>query len=345
MPSVLQGELMVRILGIGLIALISASGLFASDDDISRKAEKAYKQAYQVYKDAETTDTKLEMLRAFLNEYPESKYTVEMADRIFYLQGIEQNDMKGTITFTREIRKKISDPQISTDLDVKLGQMYSKAGRVDDFTEVGTRLAESDLLSFGQHIDLSEAALQVKDWDVVKASSEKAQRFTTPEAYRADYPGNVISDELAKTRSQNRLGMIYTCRGWAKANTGQVDEALLDFESADGLLMKNIVGLPDYPLNIYWGKTLMMRGENRQAFERLAVDGLIGGNDDARQALKESYIAFNGGETGFDDYALSFKRKKAKTLEDFTLPGFSEGEYSLADLKGDITLISFWNPG
>jgi hypothetical protein len=206
-------------------------------------------------------------------------------------------------------------------------------------------LVVSDLLSFGKHIDLMEAAIRVEVWDVVKTSAEKARRFASPEAYRADYPGNVISDELAEKRGRNRLGMIHTYRGWAKANTGQVDEAFLDYESADGLLMKNVVGIPDYPLNVYWGKTLMMQGKHREAFERFAVDGLIGGNDEAYEALEESYIAFKGDAEGFDDHASSVKRKKAVTIEDFTLPGFSEGEHRLADLKGKVTLISFWNPG
>jgi hypothetical protein len=179
----------------------------------------------------------------------------------------------------------------------------------------------------------------------VEASTESARRFATPEAYRADYPGNVISDELAEARSRNRLGMIQTCLGWAKANTGRVDEAHSDFESADGLLMKNIVGLPGYPLNVYWGKSLMMQGKHREAFDRLAVDGLIAWDEEARKALKECYVAFNGDEAGFDEYASSIKSKKAETLEDFTLPGFSEGEYSLADLKGEVTLVAFWHPG
>jgi tetratricopeptide (TPR) repeat protein len=334
-----------KILRIGLLVVIAAPGVSASDDDIARKADKAYKQAYRSYKDAETAEAKVAAVKGFLGEYPESRYTVEMADRIYYWQGIEQNDMEGAITFTRGIRKRISDIKTSADLDVKLGEMYSKAGRVDDFVEIGRRLAVSDLLSFGQHIVLMEAAIQAEVWDIVEASSEKARRFTDPEAYRADYPGNVISDELAEKRGRNRSGMIQTYWGWAKANTGRFDEAMMDFESADGLLMKNVIGLSNYPLNIYWGRTLMMQGRHRKAFERLSVDGLIGGNEEALEALKESYIAFNGGEKGFDDYASSVKKKKAVMLEDFTLPGFSEGEYRLAELKGDVTLISFWNPG
>jgi tetratricopeptide (TPR) repeat protein len=326
------------------VAGILLSATFVSGDDASAKLEEAYKLARQDFRDAETTDAKLEIAKGFLDEFPASEHTVEVADMIFYFQGVEQGDMKGAIAYTRKIRKKISDAQIATDLDVKLGQMFSKAGRADDFTAIGERLAVSDRLSFTQHIDLIKAAVEVGSWDIVKTSCATARRFANPDAYRADYPSNVISDEEAEARAQNRLGMILIYQGWAKANTGRPAEALEDFAAADGLVTKNVVGVSNDPLDTYWGKTLMLQGRYREAFERLAVEALIVGNEEAHDALLESYVAFNGSEKGFDDYASSYQKKAAKTIDDFSLPGFSEGRYSLGDLKGDVTLICFWHP-
>jgi hypothetical protein len=335
---------MHKILGIVLTAVLLSSAACTSGDDTSGNFEEAYKLARQDFEDAETADAKLEILKGFLDEYPESEHTVDVADMIFYRQGVEQDDMEGAIAYTQEIRTKISDDQIATGLDVMLARMYSRAGRVDDFTPLGERLAVSDRLSFNQHIDLIRAAVEGGGWDIVKTSCEKARRLANADTYRADYPSNVISDDEAEAKGNNRLGMILTYQGWAKANTDQADDALADFAMADGLVTKNILGISDHPLNVYWGKTLMLQDKHREAFERLAVDGLTAGDEDAYDALINSYVAFNGNAEGFDDYASSYQRKVTKTLDNFTLPGFSGGEFSLADLKGDVTLITFWHP-
>jgi hypothetical protein len=283
-------------------------------------------------------------MKAFLDEYPESEHTVDVADTIFYRQGVEGDDLEGAIAYVQAIREKISDDQIASDLDVRLARMYGRAGMADDLIVLGERLAVSDRLSFNQHMELIRAAVEVDGWDIVKTSCENAREFANADTYRADYPSNVFSDEEAEAKGKNRLGMILTYQGWAKANSGQVEEALADFEMADGLVTKNFLGISDYPLNVYWGKTLMLEDKHNEAFERMAVDGLIARNEDAHEALMKSYVAFNGTAEGFGDYATSYQRKVAKTLDDFTLPGFSDGEYSLSDLKGDVTLLVFWHP-
>ena len=328
---------------IALAACLIVSRVAAVEDP-PRDVEEAFSAAFQRYTAAKTIEDKLRILKGFLTEHPESPHTVQAVVRVVHHQAAEQDDLPGAIAYVETIRKAVSDARVALGLDLKLADMYCRGKRSADFEALALRLAASERLSFGQHLELIECAVELRSWDVVETSRSTALRLATPDAYRADHPDIVSSDAEVAAAARNRRGILLTYRGRRKAQFGQNDEALHDFERADGLLRKNALGLADHPLNLHWGKALMAQGRWKEAFDRLAPDALIMGDEEALAALETCYRRLGGEEGGFDSYAGVRHRELAKKLDDFTLPGFSGGEHRLQDLKGTLTLISFWHP-
>jgi len=138
--------------------------------------------------------------------------------------------------------------------------------------------------------------------------------------------------------------MLIVKNGWARANQGQLYDALADFAKADDMVRRSYFDVPEYDLDLYWAKTLMMTGNHEAAIERFAAEGLIMRNEEALAGLKEAYIGVHGDESGFDAYAATLHRSIAKTIEDFDLPDYKGDRHSFSDLRGDVTLLAFWFP-
>lgn len=223
-------------------------------------AKEAFNQAYRNYQAAETVDAKRESIRSFLDGTPESRYTARALDILLCTHEREQAGLEESISYTVKLRTKISDAEVGLEIDLKLSEMYSKAGNVEAFSDIASGTVSSGHLSFSQFIDLIEAAVDVGDWKILERSCEGARPLANAEGFRADYPDNVFSDLEADASGKNRLGMLLTYAGWGKANTNRIESALADFQKAEGLVLKNGLGLADLPLHVFWGKTLMMQG-------------------------------------------------------------------------------------
>jgi hypothetical protein len=164
------------------------------------------------------------------------------------------------------------------------------------------------------------------------------------ETFKSEWPDNEMSDEELKEAGNNRAGMLLVADGWARANMGEVDQALADFAKADGLVKRSMFDRPDYDLNEYWAKTSIMKGDYQAAIDRCAIDALVMKNDDAFAGMKEAYVGLHGNDAGFDKYASALHKKIAKPMEDFELSDYDGKSHKYGDLKGQVTLLAFWFP-
>ena len=138
--------------------------------------------------------------------------------------------------------------------------------------------------------------------------------------------------------------MLLVKDSWARANLGEVEEALAGFARADEIVNRSYLGSPGENLNFYWGKTRMMQGDAEGAMEKFALDALISGNDDAVAGLKQAYVMANGSEGGYEAWSCRERLRIAKKADDFELPDLSGARHRFADLRGEVTLLNFWSP-
>lgn len=327
-------------IGLGAAGLVSAGEEKTKPED----AEAAYEKMIDERHTFPDVKDRMAMTKAYLAEYPETKYTARLLGHVFYYQGEASGDVPGAIAYAEDIRKKIDDPEIGQAVDLKLVELYGRAGMTDKMLELAKPLEADGALKFGDYWNIIEAGVDQEEWDVVKRYCEKAGRLASADAYRKEWPQYDFTDEEAKRAARNRKGMLLAKGGWAKANTNRVKEALADFESASGLINHNYVGIPDYDLNRYWATALLENGDFAGAIEKYAPDALIMGSEEALEGLERAYAGKNGSDEGFEAFAQKLHVKIAKQVDDFELHDYQGRQHRFADLRGEVTLLSFWFP-
>lgn len=316
---------------------------FAQEGDQAAKVDDAYTKAMEKRRSVEPIEERLAITTAFLDEFPESKYTAGAVSAVVYYFG-KLGDMPGAVAFTEALRKKIEDPGIARDVDKEMIVMYGEAGMMEKMLATADKLDSEDALDFGDYWNIIEVGEKAKDWDLVRDYCGRAKPVATAEAFKADYPDDDFTDEEVRKAGDNRMGMILVKEGWARANQGEVDGALADFADADKLVRRSYLGIPAYDLNVYWGETLMMKGDYKSAAEHLAADALVMGNADALGGLKKSYAETNGGDAGFETYAAELHESIATPMTGFELADYDGNRHRYNDLEGNVTILAFWFP-
>jgi tetratricopeptide (TPR) repeat protein len=164
------------------------------------------------------------------------------------------------------------------------------------------------------------------------------------DSYKAEYPDYDLTDEEIAEAVDNRVGMLLVKDGWARAHRGETDEALADFARADKLVPRFYFDVPEYDLNLYWAQALMMKGDLEAAIEKYAFQGLVMGNEEAMAGLKKSYVGLHGNDSDFDTFATKLHYDIAPTFDGFELPDYDGKRRRFSNLRGDVTLVSFWFP-
>jgi hypothetical protein len=305
-------------------------------------ADDAYQQALKKRKEVYRVEERLAITKEFLDEYPESWHTADALDAVFYYQGTELGDMTGAIAYAEAIRMTISDPGIATEVDKELLGFYGESLMTERMLVLADRLA--DALDFSDHWNIIESGVKAEDWKLVRTYCEKARGMANDETCREDYPDYDFSDEELAEAVNNRVGMLLVKDGWARANQGHIDEALADFAKADNLIPRYYFDIPEYDLNLYWAKTLLMSQDFEAATARFATNGLIMRNEEALAGLKEAYVGIHGNESGFEAYAAELHRKVATTIDDFEMADYKGKRRRFSDLRSDVTVLTLWYP-
>jgi tetratricopeptide (TPR) repeat protein len=282
--------------------------------------------------------------KRFLDAFPESVHSADAIDVIFYYQGTEMDDAMGAAKYAESVRDRISDPEIAREVDRQLIGIYGEVGMVTEMIVLADRLAAAGALDFSDHWKLIEGAVIAEDWKLTRSYCEKARKLANTDAYRADFSDKTFSEEELVKAVGEREGKLLVKDGWARANLGQTDEALADFANADRLIPRYYFDIPEYDLNVYWARTLMMKGDYEAAIERLATDGLVMRNEDALAGLKQAYVGINGDGSGFDAYAADLHKKIATTIDDFEMPDYEGKRHRFSEIRSDVTLLTLWFP-
>jgi hypothetical protein len=221
-----------------------------------------------------------------------------------------------------------------------------QAGNPVDLRMIADELAAARPLNFVEHLSVVEEAEKAGAWEVMLEHSTSMGQFANAETFRSDYPDDDFSDERVEFSVKRRRGWASAYEGAALIHLDRLDEASAVFEEAADLsALSNYVGVPEIPLNRYWGKAELLHGRPDRAAELLAADALIGRDDAALVDLKAAYVATNGSEEGFESYALAVRQSIATVIDDVTLNNYSGDPVSLASMSGKVFVMAFWNPG
>jgi tetratricopeptide (TPR) repeat protein len=332
---------------LSVIFLASCGGGGGGDENLAEQTEavdEAYKTVAAKRKVMDTPAARVEITKEFLNEYPSSKHTAGAVDAIYWYQGTELSDKKGALNYTEALRGRISDPEIAKEVDKLLIGYYGDAGMTTKMIEVVERLAAAGAIDFDDHWSVINGAVNAEDWKLARDYCDKARELATAEAFRAEYPNRDLSDGEVAEAVGHRAGMLLVADGWARANQGQLTEALADFAEADKLIPRYYFDIPEYDLYVYWGRTLMMLGDFEAAIERFAFNGLVMQNEEAMAGLKQAYARKNGDGSGFEEYAAELHRKVARTIDDFEMNDYAGTRHRFSKLQSEVTLLTFWFP-
>jgi tetratricopeptide (TPR) repeat protein len=342
-----MGKRLLAILILVTTVLAGCGGERGSEGNAAKQGRTAgdvYKQLLEKRRVIDTMEERLAMTKAFLEEFPESQHTASAINAIFYYQGENLGDMTGAVSFAEEIRGGINDPEIAMAVDRELLGFYGKSSMTDKMLAIADRLAAIDALSFADYWNLIESTVSAEEWNRARVYCATARELANADAYRADNPDRDFSEGELADAINNRVGMLLVKDGWARANMGQLDEALADFARADRLVPRYYFGIPEYDLNLYWGKTLVMKGDHEAAIERLAIYGLVMRNEGALAGLKEAYLGMHGNERGFEEFASELHERVATPIDDFEMGDYVGKRHRFSDLRDDVTLLTLWFP-
>jgi hypothetical protein len=337
----------LTILILSTIVLAGCGGEEQSKENAAKQitaANDAYKQALKKRGDVDPIEDRLAITREFLEEFPESEHTADAINAVFYYQGEELDDMLGAITYAEAIRCRIRSPEIAREVDKELLGFYGKSGMTERMFAIADQLAAGGALDFSDYWNVIEGAVKAKEWELVRDYCAKTRSVTNADVYKADYPDRDFSEEEISEAVNHRTGMLLVKDGWARANQGQIDEALADFAKADSLIPRYYFDIPEYDLSTYWGKTLLMKRDFEAATERFAMDGLVMGNEEAVTGLKEAYIGIHGSDTGYEAYAAELHLDIARTIDDFEMADYKGNRHRFSDLRSDMTVLTLWFP-
>lgn len=308
------------------------------------EADHAYREMREKRSVMDSPEERVAITKRFLDEFRESQHTADAVDAVVYYQGTEIGDMTGAVIYAETIRAKITDPKVAREVDKKLIAFYGESGMAAKMKELADRLAAAGALDFGDHWNVIEGAVKARDWELVQDYCAKASGMANAESIRANYPDREFSEKELKQAADDRVGRLLVKSGWAQANLGQVDEALAVFARADSMIPRYYFDIPEYDLGVYWGNTLVKKGDFEAAIEHFAKNGLIMRNEDAMAGLRKAYVGIHGNENGFEAYSDELHLTVSSTIDDFEMNDYEGNRRRFSDLRGDVTLLSLWFP-
>ena len=309
-------------------------------------AGAAYEKAQETLDTLDDPQQEVEVFEEFVRAYPNSEEAIDALGAVIYLRSKKLDDLDGAVSFAESARSMASDPKTRFEHGVRLHEVSVEAGNPADLRLIADELAAVRPLNFVEHLAVVEEAEKGGEWELMLEHSTSMRRFANAETFRADYPDDDFSEERVEFSVNRRRGWASAYEGAALIHLDKLDEATTVFEEAAELsTFSNYVGVPEFPLNKYWGKAELMQGRPERAAELLAADALMGRDEAALDDLRAAYIASNGSEEGFDGYVATVRQSIATVIDDVTLDDYSGNSVSLASMAGKVYVMAFWNPG
>jgi tetratricopeptide (TPR) repeat protein len=323
---------------VSAVLLLVSVPVFAAEENV----EDAVKALSTALGESQSDANSVELLKNFLAEYPDTKYTAAVLSAIGYYQGESMDDRDGAISFIKSYIGKLQDEDHIRASKVVLAELYDRPEDSARLEPLARELVEAGRLSFDDYSTLIRSALGAEDWKLALDVIGPALATASPESVKADYPQ--ASDERVQDRSRGRMVDLDVYKGWALANTGDADLALELFKSAENRSDFDYFGMPDGMVYVYWGKALQMEGDLDGALAKLLPMALWGGSDSAVEAVKAIYEKKGGEPEAFDDYLFKERLATAKTMDPFSATDYDGTVRQSKDLMGKVTLVAFWFP-
>ena len=309
--------------------------------------EQDYRNSRAEYRAAETVDAKSAVWLAFLERNPDTDYTVNLVNYLvnsYYLRHL--NDPAAALDFVEGIESKVNDAERKRGLHFQTVVIYGRLKDVDKLTEVAKELTSSGEMLYDEHNTITRAAVEAEAWELALEHADAAMTFATPEAIRAYYAtrNRKVDDIWLKKNIGWRMGSSMATKGWALIKLGRVDEGKAVLEQAESVTPHYFVGAPDSVLDFYQAELLLDEGKYSEAIDRIAPRAIFMGSDDAKELLRRAYVGVHGSEEGFEQFLWAKRLESAKPVGDFTLPDYEGNEHKLSDLRGKVTILSFWFP-
>jgi len=330
---------------LALIVLVGLAGACAKQEQAS-PAEEAWSGLVEAWNGLETAEDKTALAENYLAEFPDTEHSGSMAGVVVYYRGHEMEDPQGAYNEVASVFERIEDPEQRFAVGM---EMLSLADSVEvslELAEVANSLGAHRPLTYSEHQQVFETAVDLEEWMVADEHSLAALEIATPEAYRADYPDREFTDEDIAERVQRRQATALAYDGWAAYNMGDTELAFARFAAADDVGSVSYLGVPNTPLYTFWGRAALGEGDFDSAVELLGAEAAFGNDGSGAEVyLREAYAAKNGDEEGYDEFLWATRNELATTVDDFTLLDYEGNEISMADVStGKVTLLAFWFP-
>lgn len=334
-----------RSLLLTLVVLVGLAAGCAKVEEGPDPAEVAYDALKEAWNEAETPQAKVALATDYLARFPDTKHSGRMASLIVYYQGHELEDPQGAWDVVSVAMAQIEDPEQR--FEAGLGAL-GLADSVDvplDIATLANDLGAVRPLTFDEHEQVAEMALDIEEWTIADEHSLGALELATPEQVRADSPDREFTDEQVAERVRRRQASSLTNDGWALYNLGDAELAMNRFAAADEIGSVTFLGVPNTPLYQYWGRAALADGDLDRAIDLLSVEALFGEEPTAAKPyLLEAYAAKNGGEDGFEEFLWSTRNRIARPAVDFELLDYEGNPRKLSETSGKVTLLAFWFP-
>ncbi len=322
--------------------IATSPNAICSQDD--KTAAEAFKEGREAYKEAGTAEQKLSILTDFLHRFPDTDYTDYALGLGVDLLTDDYNDAEGAEKLIHTVLGKVESVEVKKRVLFRLTRLYGKTKKMDQFATLADDLVADYDLKYSDLNDLNEIAIEYEAWDLALRVSEKAMPLASAGQYRADYPEMVLTDTTLERRGRRRKGLTLSQKGWAQVQLGMTDKGIETLKSAIEYSSLNYVGVPETDAQKYLGIALLSQDEYDKAIEYLAADAIYAGKEDAFEALRKAYNGMKAREEAFDDFKWSLRLKNARKVDSFTLKDYQDKAFDFAGLKGEVILLSFWNP-
>ena len=335
----------MRRIGIGVAAILVLIAAGCQRQAAAPADEQAaYKAAKEAYLGAESAEDKAKIGEGYLSAFPGGKHAASLADVVIEYRGRELGEPEQAFATVSAALAKASDPGVRFEIAMVLRPLASEVGQPLDLKNVVDSLAATRPLTFGENLDVAEAAVKDASWELAGERSQLALGQATPEAYRADHPGRELTEEQLAARAGKRQQLALAYSGWAAFNLGRRDEATALFERAEEHATFNYLGACTTPLRRFRGEAALARQQWERAAELLEPPALVGADHVAMADLRKAYVGRTGSDEGFDAYLAEVRGRLARKVDDFTLADYEGADHALSGGAHTVTLLAFWFP-
>jgi hypothetical protein len=323
------------------LLLIGAAGCSSQSD--SAAVAQEFRQTWKAYQQSEDPAQKLQLASDFLNQHPDSPFTVQLVSAVtrdYYSDAV--TDPKGAVAFAQEHLAGLSDPnQVDAGRRVLL-RLYGKAGMGKSIAALADKLGSEASLS--DRTEIVDAAVAAEDWGLVEREAKAALDLLSPEYLKKRSGGEELTEAQIDFEVRMHKADLYRFLGEARFHQNAVSDALKDFESANQNEIRNFVGIGFTPLDELWGEALLASGENQKAMDVLERPALIGRNEEALGLFRKAYLATGHPEKGFDQFCADRRLEVAPRMPSFEARDYSGKEVTYKPGQGKVTFLAFWFP-